>query len=447
MSKYFAPYLKYTFFISLAIYFVDQGVGWLDGQPIGSLAEEIKNFGVYFLYGLLIGGANIYLVAYLDKQFSWQKDAKKRLIIGLAGAIVVSLIAIFMARLILTLLSGYDLEYFLTHQKVIHYFYSLIITLIVVFFFHAFYFYKALSEKKVSESEFVAKTESAKYESLKSQLDPHFLFNSLNVLTSLIGEDPAKAELFTTKLSKVYRYVLEQKDKDLIALKEELNFAKTYMALLTMRFEEAVIFELPTEDFNSEYKMVPLSLQILLENAVKHNVINKENPLTIRIYLDNGCLCVDNKIQLKSVLKKSTRVGLKNIIERYALITHKKVEVVKTESEFKVRLPLLTQKIKFMKTSNTLENTKYLRAVERVEEIKGFYTGLLAFCIVIPFLIYINLTYTPDFYWFWFPIMGWGIGLTFHAFKAFGYNTLLGHDWESRKIQEYMKEEDKQYWK
>jgi len=157
-------------------------------------------------------------------------------------------------------------------------------------------------------------------------------------------------------------------------------------------------------------------------------------------------LCVENKIQLKSVLKKSTHVGLKNIIDRYALITHRRVEVVKSATEFKVKLPLLTQKIKIMKTQNTKQNTKYLRAVERVEALKGFYSSLIAYCIVIPFLIYINIRFTSDFYWFLFPMTGWGIGLVFLGFKAFSYNPFLGKNWEERKIQEYMNNDKKQYW-
>ena len=446
MGKYFTNFLKITFFISLAVYFFDQGADWLDGRAIGSISDEIKNFASYFLYSILIGGSNIYLVAFLDERISWGTDTKKRLVVGFFGAIIVSLLAIAASRFILTISNGYSVQYFLENQKATHYFYSLLITLVIVLFFHAFYFYKTLTEKKLSESEFVAKTESAKYESLKSQLDPHFLFNSLNVLTALISENPDKAERFTTKLSKVYRYVLEQKDKDLIPLQEELDFAKTYMELLKMRFEDAIVFDLPKNISNPDFKIAPLSLQILLENAVKHNVISKDMPLTISIFERDNCLCVLNKNHKKNILVKSTHVGLKNIIERYALMTKRKVNMIEDSEIFQVNLPLLTQKIRTMKTSNTHQNTKYLRAVERVEEIKGFYSSLIAFCIVIPFLIYINLRYSPDFHWFWFPIMGWGFGLTFQGFKAFNFNPILGSDWESRKIQEYMNEEDKQYW-
>jgi len=446
MSKYFYNFLKITFFISLAVYLFDQGAGWIDGDPIGTFAEELKHFANYFLFGFLIGGVNIYLVNQLDKRFPWNTQADKRLIIGLIGAIIVSLLAIAAANFILTILYGHNVQYFLDNQKAIHYFYSLLITLVIVLIFHAFYFYKALSEKKVTNSEIVAKTEQAKYESLKSQLDPHFLFNSLNVLTSLISENPAQAEKFATKLSKIYRYVLEQKDKDLIPLQEELDFAKSYMELLKMRFEDAVDFSLPEQLFNPDFKIVPLSLQILLENAVKHNVISKEKPLKIAIFIKNESLCVENKCQFKQVLNKSTQLGLKNIFERYALISKRRVEVVKTNELFSVCIPLLTKKIKIMDTNFLLEE-RYLSAKRRVKAMKDFYIGLISYSLIIPFLFYMWHTYTPDaLQWFWFPAIGMGAGLAIQAAQAFNYTPFLGRNWEERKLRDLMNDDKKQFW-
>lgn len=130
--------------------------------------------------------------------------------------------------------------------------------------FYLIYFYKALQEQKVKEQKIIAGTANAQFNALKNQLDPHFLFNSLNVLASLIEEDPEKAQKFTGSLSKVYRYVLEQKNKDLVTVGEELKFAKTYMELLKMRFEDAIIFEFSKELLKSEAKVVPLALQLLL---------------------------------------------------------------------------------------------------------------------------------------------------------------------------------------
>jgi len=185
---------------------------------------------------------------------------------------------------------------------------------------------------------------------------------------------------------------------------------------------------------------------LLLENTIKHNVVSEEYPLKVVITEANGYLVISNNYNPKTVLEQGTKVGLNNIIDRYNLITLKNVSVEKTSNNFTVKLPLLTQKTSIMKSSENMESSKYLRAVERVEDIKGFYSSLIAYCIVIPFLIYINLKYVPQFHWFWFPMMGWGIGLIFGGFKAFAYNPFLGRNWEERKIQEYMNEDSKQYW-
>lgn len=410
--------------------------------------ELVKVLGIHFMYATVLTSLNAYFFYYLEIKYSWKENSKNRLIIGALGSIILTMIGLVVLRFVtLVVILGRPLDLFLNDPSAASYYtFGLVITLIASLVFHAIFFYKALSEKKVVEQQIVAKTETAKYESLKSQIDPHFLFNSLNVLTSLIGENPAQAEKFTTKLSKVYRYVLEQKNKDLIDLDEELKFAKAYMDLLKMRFENAVTFQIPEKASNPDLKIIPLSLQLLLENTIKHNVVTSENPLTVVITEENGYLIITNNYNPKTSIEQGTKVGLKNIIDRYDLITLKKVSVEKKAEKFTVKLPLLTQKTSIMKTSDNIESSKYLRAVERVEEMKGFYSSLIAYCIVIPFLIFINLKFVPQFHWFWFPMMGWGIGLTFQAFKAFAYNPFLGRGWEERKIQEYMNEDKKQYW-
>ena len=414
--------------------------------PVNDL---LKVLSIHFMYTFVLSTINGYFFYSLERKFEWKKNPKKRLIIGAFGSVILTMIGLVFLRFItLIVILGKPIESFLNDPSAkVYYSFGLAMTLILSLVFHAIFFYKALTEKRVNEQQIVAKTETAKYESLKSQIDPHFLFNSLNVLASLIGENPKLAEKFTTKLSKVYRYVLEQKNKDLIELDEELHFAKTYMELLKMRFENAVIFEIPEKASDPEYKILPLSLQLLLENTIKHNVVSEENPLKVTITEENGYLVVSNNFSPKTIMENGTKIGLRNIIDRYHLITLKKVLIEKSANQFIVKLPLLTQKTKTMRTPDVQQNNKYIRAVERVEEIKGFYSSLIAYCIVIPFLIFIYFKYTPNsIQWFWFPIMGWGIGLIFQGLKAFNYNPILGSNWEDRKIQEYMNEEDKQYW-
>jgi hypothetical protein len=316
--------------------------------------------------------------------------------------------------------------------------------------FVSFWIYKLIvsiikkQENKVKEQKIIAGTASAKFETLKNQIDPHFLFNSLNVLSSLIEENPENAQRFTTSLSKVYRYVLEQKDKDLVPIEEELAFAKTYMNLLQMRFENSLTFEISIINVDSEAKVVPLSLQLLLENAVKHNIISEQKPLHIKIYIENDALVIQNNFQKKAVLQDGQGVGIQNIISRYNIITDRKVSIEQNEHTFTVKLPILTKQITIMENSNYDAENAYYKAKRQVQELKNFYTSLISYCVVIPFLIFINLRFSSQFQWFWFPMFGWGFGLTMKALRAFGYSS----NWEERKIQQLLnKEENKQNWK
>lgn len=299
-------------------------------------------------------------------------------------------------------------------------------------------------ENKVKEQKIIAGTASAKFETLKNQIDPHFLFNSLNVLSSLIEENPDNAQRFTTALSKVYRYVLEQKDKDLVSIDEELDFAKTYMNLLQMRFENSLTYEVLINKVDSEAKVVPLSLQLLLENAIKHNIISEQKPLHIQIYIENDVLVIQNNFQKKAVLQDGQGVGIQNIISRYHIITDRKVTIEQNEHAFTVKLPILTKQFTIMENSNYDAENEYYKAKSQVNKLKQFYTSLISYCIVIPFLIFINLRYSSEYQWFWFPAFGWGFGLTMKAFRVYGY----GSNWEERKIQQLINnEENKQNWK
>ena len=330
---------------------------------------------------------------------------------------------------------------FLEGERTSYYLVALAIALFISMFFHAFYFYRALQEKKVKEHKIIAGTASAKFDALKNQLDPHFLFNSLNVLTSLIDEDPFQAQKFTTSLSKVYRYVLEQKNKDLVSIDEELQFAKTYVRLLKMRFENSIHLEIPDQSAYPDAKIVPLSLQLLLENAVKHNVVNSDNPLYIKVYENNGELVVKNNLQEKQVVNKGSGVGLQNIKQRYGILTDRKVLIQKSTSEFSVSLPLLTKQVTAMETQQDyIDEKRYTKAKEHVEQLKGFYGNLIAYSVVIPCLAILNYT-TSNFPWVIFPAIGWGIGVMFHGMEVFGYNPLWGRSWEEKKIKKFMEDD------
>jgi hypothetical protein len=242
----------------------------------------------------------------------------------------------------------------------------------------------------------------------------------------------------------VYRYVLEQKDKDLVTIEEELAFAKTYMNLLQMRFENSLTFEISIENIDAEAKVVPLSLQLLLENAVKHNIISEQKPLHIKIYIENDALVIQNNFQKKAVLQDGQGVGIQNIISRYEIITERKVSIEQNENTFTVKLPILTKQITIMENSNYDSENAYYKAKRQVDELRTFYTSLISYCLVIPLLIFINLKFYVWFQWFWFPALSWGFGLTMKGLRVFGYIS----NWEERKIIQILdKEESKQNWK
>jgi two-component sensor histidine kinase len=425
--------------ISISIFFVLLLIRIITGNKVEFNYALLVNFGYNMLYGCSLYFSNAAIFIGLDKVFKADRFTPKRILIGFVSSFLISISVIFLLRIFEdVIVEGVAFNEFLNQETLSNYLVATIMTFVVTLAFHAFYFYKAYAENKVKEQKVIAGTASAQFESLKNQIDPHFLFNSLNVLSSLIEENPDNAQKFTTSLSKIYRYVLEQKDKELVSVAEELAFAKTYMNLLKMRFENSISYELPIELGNPDAKVVPLSLQLLLENTIKHNVASEKKPLHIKIYFENNYLIVENNLQKKEVLQDRKGVGLQNIVNRYALISERKVLVDQTETAFKVKIPILTKQIVIMETQNIYnENMAYMKAKERVEKLKGFYGNLISYCCVIPFLIFINLQ-SGGFQWFWFPMLGWGMGLTFHALETFGY----GKTWEEKKIQEILNKEN-----
>jgi sensor histidine kinase YesM len=439
----FLQQLQKALKLTLIIFVLMQLFTVVMGGTIGFNHRLLTHFLFTTLYTLALYGTNALFFIKLDSVFV-ERFSKKRLFVGFAGSVVLSLIVIFLLHLFEEVVyDNKSLQEFLENEKPENYIVSSIITFFVTLTIHAIYFYKAYNENKVKEQKIIAGTANAKFESLKNQIDPHFLFNSLNVLSSLIEENPENAQRFTTSLSKIYRYVLEQKDKELVSVAEELAFAKTYMNLLKMRFENSITFQLPTDFENTEAKVVPLSLQLLLENTIKHNVVSENKPLQITIYIQDNYLVVQNNLQKKEVLQDRQGVGLQNIVSRYALLSKRKVLVEQTETDFKVLIPILTKQIAAMET-NTIsnENLAYARAKERVEKLKGFYGNLISYCIVIPILIIVNLSSPHPFQWFWFPLLGWGMGLTFHALETFGY----GKNWEEQKIQQILNKNKTNKW-
>lgn len=219
---------------------------------------------------------------------------------------------------------------------------SLLLTALVVSIYESLSFYLQLQKAMEEKTELARQNVESQLEGLRNQVNPHFLFNSLNTLIYLIPEEPEKAVRFVQQLSKVYRYILESREARLIPLREELDFLKAYVFLQKERFGENLHVVLPENGHLPDAAVVPLTLQMLFENAIKHNVISTEKPLKIEVFSENGHLVVRNNLQRKNQVMDSTGVGLQNIKDRYRILSRLGVEVIASQQYFTVVLPILS---------------------------------------------------------------------------------------------------------
>ena len=198
-----------------------------------------------------------------------------------------------------------------------------------------------LAENKARVLELQKETLAAQFEALKNQIDPHFLFNNFSTLASIIEESGVTAVSFVQELSKVYRYVLQTRSSTLVPLTEELAFIQSYRFLMSKRFGDNLIISLNVPEAARSLLIMPFSLQLLVENAIKHNIVSVKKPLTIRIDVPGDTLTVTNNLQKKTTPVQSTHIGLTNIRTRYGLMTHREVRVIESTSEFRVEIPLI----------------------------------------------------------------------------------------------------------
>lgn len=208
------------------------------------------------------------------------------------------------------------------------------------------YFYLTLVNKT---KETLLQTQQAKTEmelkTLQQNIEPHFLFNNLNVLSSLIDSNPTKANEFLSKFSEIYRYILQTQNVEIVSLKDELEFSSNYIFLLQERFGNAYKFAWQINENEVDGQMlVPVSLQTLIENAVKHNAGNRNDSLNISIKLEQDFLVVENKLREKNLTFQTNQTGLQNLKTRYAFLSDRPIEILQTENTFKVKLPLLSTK-------------------------------------------------------------------------------------------------------
>jgi two-component system, LytTR family, sensor kinase len=205
-----------------------------------------------------------------------------------------------------------------------------------------YHYLKQFKSKQLEAEELKRINMQAQLQAVNNQINPHFLFNNLNVLSSLALTDPQEANRFTEAFSQVYRYILSNTDKELVMVKEELDFIQPYLFLLKKRFPQGIQVDIDVSDKARKLYMVPVALQLLIENAIKHNVASSSRPLRIDI-MANGKqeLTVVNNLQLKKNREPSSNIGLQNINKRYGLLFHKNIQIAQSEAVFSVTLPLI----------------------------------------------------------------------------------------------------------
>ncbi|MEL7002326.1 MAG: histidine kinase [Bacteroidota bacterium] len=203
------------------------------------------------------------------------------------------------------------------------------------------YYRKQGNDYQIEAERFKKESAEAQFDALRKQINPHFLFNSFNVLSTLVYQNADTAAKFIDQLSQVYRYLLKNQDNRLVKLNEELDFLQAYIYLMKIRFQENLRIENKIDAQSNHKYIAPAALQLLIENAIKHNEVSKRSPLTISLYNMNGHLVVENNIQLKDQQEESSNVGLNNIINRYSFISKEDPVIVKTDDKFTVKIPLI----------------------------------------------------------------------------------------------------------
>lgn len=210
-------------------------------------------------------------------------------------------------------------------------------------FFTIAFFYILWQKSMKKEQKLIEENLKYRYNTLKSQVNPHFLFNSLNTLSELVYDDAKKADNYIQTLSSIYRYVLENEETELIDLEKELTFVKQYFSLQQVRDEGKIILEINI-DHPEGIKIIPVSLQLLVENALKHNAMSQEKPLKISIFLKDDTIVVSNPIQKKRILESSTQLGLSNLKNRTKIVLGSELEISHEYNCFTVHLPIQKQK-------------------------------------------------------------------------------------------------------
>ena len=300
------------------------------------------DIGLGFGLGLLAIGTHELAVHILRRYFPEKSQHTARFIIQFSASTITSITAIYLFTHMYFLFIAQDFvpppDFYLEMFVL-----GLLIPIFINGVKESLYFYGEWENESAKKEKLLKENIQAQYEVLKNQINPHFLFNCFNTLTELAHEDKKLTIEFIQQLSKVYRFVLENKDMEVVALDNELNVLQSYIFLQKIRFGDHIKIDMLTDNttLSNHTCIVPLTLQILMENAVKHNIASKDQPLHITIELTpNNELVFKNNLQKKPATP-STNIGLQNIIKRYKVVAEKTIEVIETTSEFIVKIPLI----------------------------------------------------------------------------------------------------------
>jgi len=276
----------------------------------------------------------------LDRKIKWIDKPVLRSVLGIVCLVIYSVVAFMLVKYLM-----YYLKYGILPSEnwkfaSISSFVTFAISFNISLIFTAIGFFKAWKSAVAKAEKLKTEMMAYRYEALRNQINPHFLFNSFNVLTDLVYADQAMAVKFINQLSDLFRYVLDSRDKELVPLKDELEFMYSYIFLLKTRFEEKLDLKIDI-DASTDELIVPMTLQLLVENAVKHNEVSEAFPLQIHIRRNESFLEVENSLRIKKVGEDSKNTGLKNIIQQFSYFTDKQIEVNDTNGKFVVRVPIL----------------------------------------------------------------------------------------------------------
>lgn len=316
---------------------------WLGIQILESFNEFLFRLFFGFLFGLmgslLVSYPFLYIIRILNRVAPWGKLVFKRIVLQLLSTILISIVVSTAITVLAYYTIGFEdpLRGKLIGNGLIY----IVVNILLVTFLEAWIYYEENKSSAEVTSNLKKELSQIKFEMLKSQINPHFLFNSLNVLSGLIQTDVYKAQVFIDEFSCTYRYVLETIEQPMVSLRDELNFFRSYFSLYQMRYGRFLTNSIRIPARLLSFVLPPLSLQTVFENAVKHNIINEQNPFEIEIYTDADFLYVRNKIQPKPSAEYSSKLGLKNLKRRYSFIGDNEPEFYIENNYYVAKLPLL----------------------------------------------------------------------------------------------------------